>query len=321
LVAERQPILATNAWAAVNRTSWLLGTSVPSEAILEIGPSYSPIAPKSAGWRTHVVDHASQAELRTKYGPMEVDLAAIEPVDSIWTGGPLHEALPPEAAGSFDRLIASHVIEHIPDLIAFFASAEVLLTPTGVLALAVPDQRHCFDFFKPLTATGDILEAHRLRRSRHGRRTLWNQAAYSVRWHEAVAWGDIPVPDLSFADPFEAAAKAYDNYSKTPEAPYIDCHAWQFTPARFHLVMLELGQLGVLDWHIVDLESSGAEFLCTLRRGVVRLGAATLQKQRMQWLYRGLAETRIQIAQALGDPGVAGPSPRWGAVSMLRRSK
>src|SRR4051812_1854717 len=35
--------------------------------LIEIGPSFNPVAPKSAGWQVTIVDHASQADLVAKY--------------------------------------------------------------------------------------------------------------------------------------------------------------------------------------------------------------------------------------------------------------
>ncbi len=306
----------------MNRSAWLLQGLAPVSRILEIGASYSPIAPKAAGWHTHVVDHAPQSELREKYAAIGVDPAAIEPVDSVWRGGALHEAVPAELAGRFDVIIASHVIEHIPDLIGFLASAGRLLAPSGTIALAVPDQRYCFDFFKPLTTTGDVLEAHAAGRARHARRTAWNQLAYSVYMGGKGAWGQEPVHDLRFTDPFGGAAQAMAAFRDDEHAAYTDCHAWQFTPSRFRLVILELAQLALVDFRIDALEATwGAEFLCRLRRGAERIAdEAALQASRMALLYQGLAEAREQIDYALGDGSRLGDAARadWGALPMVR---
>lgn len=305
----------------MNRASWLLGQTTQADLVLEIGPSYSPIAPKAAGWRTYVVDHASQEELRGKYRPMGVDVDAIEVVDSVWSGGALHEALPARAANIFGRLIASHVIEHIPNLVAFFTSASRLLLPDGIMALAVPDSRYCFDFFKPLTTTGDVLEASRIGRTRHSRGTVWNQVAYSVVHRGAGSWGDDQVPDLTFTSSLDMAAQEYARYADADDAPYEDCHAWQFTPSRFQLVVLELGQLGLIEWRVLEMMPSGAEFLCTLRRGVESLSYETLQRRRMNLLYRGLVEARAQIDRALGEGRAGAGEADWGALDMLRGAR
>lgn len=58
---------------------------------LEIGPSHNPIAPKSAGFRVHTLDHLSRAGLIEKYRTHNVDVDRIEEVDFIWHGQPFAE--------------------------------------------------------------------------------------------------------------------------------------------------------------------------------------------------------------------------------------
>lgn len=92
---------------------------------LEIGPSHNPLAPKSDGYSVHILDHLNADELKKKYAQHGVNLDLIEEVDFVWSGQSL-----PSLIGSsecYDYIIASHVIEHIPDLISFFQSCEVLL--------------------------------------------------------------------------------------------------------------------------------------------------------------------------------------------------
>jgi 2-polyprenyl-3-methyl-5-hydroxy-6-metoxy-1,4-benzoquinol methylase len=117
--------------------------------LIEIGASYHPIVPKSAGWQTTVVDHADREELAKKYRNLGIDVEPIEPVDIIWREGTISDAFPADQFGRFDGLIASHVAEHIPDLIGFLQAADRLLKPDGVIALALPDKRAMFDFFAP----------------------------------------------------------------------------------------------------------------------------------------------------------------------------
>jgi 2-polyprenyl-3-methyl-5-hydroxy-6-metoxy-1,4-benzoquinol methylase len=70
--------------------------------------------------------------------------------------------------GTFTALIASHVLEHVPDPIAFFQSPATLLHPKqGSIRLALPDRRLCFDLFRPASTTGRVLAAHRGDGSRH----------------------------------------------------------------------------------------------------------------------------------------------------------
>jgi SAM-dependent methyltransferase len=304
----------------MTRAERLLAGASQTSRIIEIGAGYSPVAPKSAGWQSHVVDHASRQVLCEKYRDAGVDLSLIEEVDTIWQGGPLHAAVPAELCGRFDVLIASHVIEHMPDLVDFLVSAERLLGPAGVLSLAVPDRRYCFDYFKPATLTGDVLEAHAARRSRHTLRTAWNHVAYSVKLDGALACGQHPVARTDFIDAFATAAATQAAFGDDAAEPYVDYHVWCFTPAGFALVILELGQLGLIDWRIDTLHGPEQfEFFVVLRRGAERIAIPEmLQDRRMALLRQQLRESRDQIDFALADNSPAGDSRSAAAVTAAR---
>jgi predicted SAM-dependent methyltransferase len=256
------------------------------------------MAPRSAGWNVTVVDHATQADLVEKYrGHPGVDVGRIEAVDVVWTKGPLHEAVPERHHGSYDMLIASHVIEHLPDLIGFLKSASVLLHPSrGILALAVPDKRWCFDVFKSVSTTGQVLAAHRFAAQRHGPATRFDHFAYSVAENDRIGWTREPLGKFSFIHSLEEAHGQFRSWSGDANAPDIDCHAWQFTPASFELLMLELGCLGEIDWRVAWLTPQPAvEFLVHLVPGPeVFSGAGDRDLRRIDLLKRALHEVREQ---------------------------
>lgn len=89
---------------------------------MEIGPSYKLLVTKADGWTVQTVDHASKADLESKHRLWGVDVSRMEDVDYIWESGPLHEAVPAPFHGRFDRVLASDVIEHIPDMLGFLHS-------------------------------------------------------------------------------------------------------------------------------------------------------------------------------------------------------
>jgi SAM-dependent methyltransferase len=135
---------------------------------LEIGPSHNPIAPKAKGFNVHILDHASAAELRNKYQGHGVNLDNIEEVDFVWHGEPLQELI--GKTGCYDWIIASHVIEHVPNFISYLQQCEALLKPAGILSLVIPDKRYCFDYFSSCSSTGNVLDAYAEKRVRpsHG---------------------------------------------------------------------------------------------------------------------------------------------------------
>ena len=116
------------------------GLSTASK-VIEIGPSFNPLLPKRDGWNVFTIDHDDRAGLVAKYAnDPSVDTTRIEEVDFVWHGGSLLDAIPPEHHGTFDAFVASHVIEHTPDIVTFLAAAATLIKPGGVIILAVPDK-------------------------------------------------------------------------------------------------------------------------------------------------------------------------------------
>jgi glycosyltransferase involved in cell wall biosynthesis len=267
--------------------------------LLELGPSYNPVVPQADGWQTTVIDHADQAELIAKYDAMGVATDRIEPVDYVWQSGSLAALIPSTMHGSFDGLVASHVGEHFPDLIAFFHDASVLVKPNGLLALALPDKRVCFDFFQPLTTTGDLVDAHRLGRTRHQRRTIFNHTAYFTTRNAEGSWSHAgSAAPFSLVNSIFDAQQAYDSASEDPALPYRDCHAWGFTPKSFELLMLELNFLGHIDWSIRSIEpAAGVEFYVWLERRRVTMPETEVNSARLSLLTATVYECRGAIAQ------------------------
>jgi glycosyltransferase involved in cell wall biosynthesis len=297
--------------------------------LIELGPSYNPIVAKADGWQTTTIDHASQSDLLQKYGSMGVaTVDRIEHVDYVWQDGPLTTLIPPSLHGTFDGLVASHVGEHIPDLIGFFQSASILLKPGGILALALPDKRVCFDFFQTLTSTGDLVDAHVQGRTRHQRRTFFNQSAYMTTRNAEVGWahhGNTAPFQLSHS--IFQAQEAYDKASEDPALPYKDTHAWTFTPKSFELLMLELNLLGHIDWAIRSIEpADGVEFLVWLERKRLEMPEAEMNARRVSLLAEIVYETRDAIAQldaaeaapaTSRDSAVSWPAPRPSIVAII----
>ena len=272
----------------------LLGSLDRKSRIIEIGPSYNPIAAKADGWNSHSVDHATQEELVEKYRCQpDVDVTRIEAVDFVWRSGPMADAVPSDLHGTFDAFIASHVVKHTPDFIGFLDTAATLLSPEGVVILAVPDKRYCFDYFRPLTTTGRVLHAHTARRSRHERSVVFDHMAYVVRSEGNGAWGRAPVGSLEFIHSLDHAAQTFAAAREGDDSDYLDVHAWQFTPPSFELLLLELARLGETDW-LVDriTPPTGCEFYVWLRRGgraaAAALTVAELDSRRLALLKRTL---------------------------------
>jgi SAM-dependent methyltransferase len=300
--AERRRLMIREGQS--QRATTLLVGIDRSARLLEVGASYSPIAPRAEGWNAAIVDHAPRQVLVEKYvGHPDIWVERIEDVDFIWTEGTLADAVPASEHGSFDVLVASHVIEHTPDLVAFFSAAQRILRPEGVIVLAVPDKRFCFDYFRPIALTADVLEAHDARRTRHTRRTGYAHWAHTVLNNGEGAWGQHKLETLRFANSFSVAMAMRNGLSEAASAAYVDLHNWTFTPSSFQLILLELARLGLCDWQVDWINpAEGCEFRTRLRRGAIdsveAMSEQAFDAKRLTLLQSMVEEFAEQIAYA-----------------------
>jgi Methyltransferase domain len=269
--------------------------------ILEIGPSFNPVAPKRDGWLTTIVDHTDRRGLLAKYGALPSDvLSRVEEVDRVWTAGPL-EMLLQDQLGAFDAIIASHVIEHIVDPIAFFDSASRLSNERGRIALAVPDRRLCFDCLRPVSTTGQMIAASRSKRQRHSLAAVFDHTAYHATYDGNLGWGRDVGHEPQLTATLGAAWDAIADYDETRPGEYIDVHGWVFTPRSFECLILDLHGLGVIDWRVAELEEGEAvEFLAVLEKSATRLSREAMKEQRRALLVRQLDEARQEADWMLG---------------------
>ena len=236
-----------------------------SMKIMEIGGSYNALVPRSAGYDTYIVDHATQEELQEKYKDIAPG-ATIERVDCVCNDGNLIAAVPDALHGTFDACLASHVIEHIPNPIAFMRSVERMLKPSGIFTMAVPDKRQCFDFFRPLTGTGNWLQAYLCDASTHSATGHFDFESYTVSHNGTVMWHTQQLNNFSFASRgLKAAFKIMKEVGESTSGKYVDIHAWVFVPASFSLIMYEAHALGLTTLIPQNLHSQGAgEFIVDL---------------------------------------------------------
>lgn len=238
---------------------------------LEIGPSHNPVAPKNKGFNVHILDHASATELRNKYQGHGVNLDNIEEVDFVWNGEPLQELI--GKTGIYDWIIASHVVEHVPDLISYLQQCEALLKPDGILSLVIPDKRYCFDYFSSSSSTGNLLDAYAEKRVKPSHGQVFDHIANASKRNGNIAWSSEGNGGAS--ELVHTFAEAQAHWIKSVAATdYIDVHCWRFTPASFRLLVSDLQGLGLINLEIkAEFDTTGCEFYASLGKK-----AGTLEK-------------------------------------------
>ena len=230
---------------------------------LEIGPSHNPLLPKSEGFQVETLDHMTQEQLKQKYSNIKnVDVSKIEYVDYVSDGSSMLNLI--NKKHCYNYIVASHVIEHITDPLRFFLDCEALLKEDGVLALAIPDKRFIFDVTRPLTTTGDILQAHLEKRSRHTPGAIFDEVAYNVLRNGCPGWHSGDSGSLSFASDLATAKKIFEDAQNTDH--FHDIHAWQFTPSSFRLIINDLCEIKAISFQELQFYTAEGEFFISLSK-------------------------------------------------------
>jgi predicted SAM-dependent methyltransferase len=233
---------------------------------IEIGPLASPVIRKDES-EIRYVDYADQDALRRRYADdPNVDVANIVTVDAVWGERTLKECFVGEPP--FDYVIASHVIEHVPDVIGWLQEITAVLRPGGLLALAIPDKRYTFDYLRQPTRTCELLDAWLRGNRRPMPAQLFDFNVNAVEVDLVAAWdGTLNVNELKhYANEQFALERAMESVH---DGKYLDAHCWVFTPASLFDLLAGLMRLDLLRYRFerfFPTERYTNEFILVLKR-------------------------------------------------------
>lgn len=227
---------------------------------LEIGPLNRPIVTKSMG-EIWYVDHATTEEIIGKCESWgTIDVSEIVHVDYVWGENNLKELTSENYP--FDYLIASHVIEHVPDLIGWFKEARSVLKTGGILSLAIPDKRFTFDCLRNLTKPADLIEAFFLKSKRPSLKQIFDYKSGFVhrqKDYNNLGFTEKLIYEHSLTEAFEITRKAFDTNQ------YEDVHCWVFTELSFLELLESLINLDLFDFKIKQFfKRTEIEFIVSL---------------------------------------------------------
>jgi hypothetical protein len=168
-------------------------------------------------------------------------------VDYVWAKGSLRDAVGPGT--TFDYVLASHVIEHVPDLIGWINEIAEVLAVGGKLCLAIPDKRYTFDVARSPTPVSILIEDYLLRRSAPSPRAVFDHFAAVVAIDPEAAWGAgfDPARHPKHHSLGEAFARARD---QAVAASYLDVHVTVMTPSSFLELARTLIALDLLPYRV-----------------------------------------------------------------------
>ena len=230
---------------------------------LEIGPLNRPIVTREMG-PVEYVDRAARAELESGYS-IGADDAPMVDVDHIWAGRSLLESVGGQRAYSY--LVASHVIEHVPDMYGWLLEIAAVLEDGGVAVFAVPDKRYTFDLMRRTSSGSEFVDAYVRRLRRPDARQVFD-CFHNLRDPHTGLDRDGREPTEAVVT--EGARLLLEQCQRLETSDeYLDAHCWAFTPRGMAEALDLASRLDLLPFEIARLDPTDpgdVEFLLVLRR-------------------------------------------------------
>jgi hypothetical protein len=261
---------------------------------LELGPLCWPLLTKDEA-KIQYVDHVSTDELKKLYGKDEgVALDKIVDVDYPLNGRSLSESLDNKKVS---YVIASHVIEHIPDVVRWLQDVASVLKVGGILTLAIPDKRYTFDIDRNVSKLSDVMGAYLEKHDKPSARTIFDYAsnfrlnidAKAIWWRGELYTGKKAPHRYSLPKTYEMCLDSLERNK------YVDTHCTVFTPHSFFEILKGLIEFGLLDYKVAvfyDTAEGEYEFIVQLQKVKKsrKVQLASIPKVKAPPLYRELAK-------------------------------
>lgn len=220
-----------------------------SKRILELGPLNRPIADKTIYPNTFYCDIRSTEDVRKLYSGNDyleatgimVDPETIVPIDYV-----IKESYEKTLADveKFDCVIASHVLEHMEDLIFALRDLSTVLKPGGIFCIIYPDKRYCFDHFRTSASFRDAYNVFRNGSVQNAPMVLDFYYSVIPENSPSLFWQKEGVLERLPKTPFEKAVAHYEQALQGIKMD--DVHYWPFTDMDFLKFLYDCIRAGML---------------------------------------------------------------------------
>ncbi|MDR7253570.1 hypothetical protein J2X46_002560 [Nocardioides sp. BE266] len=272
---------------------------------LEIGPLSNPVVGADVA-DVRYVDVVDRDGLLAHYaGNPAVDPDAIPQIHFSLTRPDGTVSSLAEAVGAdapYQHVVASHVIEHVPDLIGWLRDVASVVAADGALLLAIPDRRYCFDVRRTPTTAGQVVQAHLDGDRTPSARAVVDHFLRAVDYPADRAWSGEAPPEAA-SHPVEDVMQ---QLARQQDGAYVDCHVWPMSPRGFADLVGDLLRLGLVDFSVERITATRVgdqEFYATLRplpSGDARERAVAEALVTLRALHDALPD-EAPAAQAAGD--------------------
>ncbi|MFM0101422.1 class I SAM-dependent methyltransferase [Paraburkholderia nemoris] len=241
---------------------------------LEIGPWFNPLAPKREGYNCLVLDVFDSETLRERArndpNVPETLWGRIEEVDVVGSSTHIDQLIDARGElGAFNYIVSSHNFEHLPNPIRFLQGCAKVLSPGGIISMAIPDRRACFDYFRPVTTLSTWIGAFLDDVSRPSKAQYFDMVTctglYDTGEGKTISFHRGVEPEkVSAGLRLDESLAEWMDRSRNEQ--YFDAHCSVFTPSSFELLIRDVAYLGLAPFEVVEIfDSPGVEFYVHLR--------------------------------------------------------
>jgi SAM-dependent methyltransferase len=242
---------------------------------LEIGALNNP-CPMPSDVIIEYVDYANTETLQQHPHEESVHRPSIVRVDHVWNGsGSLADIC---GRADYDFAIASHVIEHVPNVLGWFQGIYDVLKSGGIFNLAIPDRRYTFDIRRKESTLGEMVEAYLCNYSKPSIRQMFDHTFDAAAVKPGGPWlPDFNIDAIPRYSGRGALALAFDQSQRIQiEGRYFDSHCWVFTPGSFLDCIEGAIELGLFPFVFSEFRPTSVgsfEFFVSLRKEPEKTGS------------------------------------------------
>jgi hypothetical protein len=165
----------------------------------------------------------------------------------------------------FNYCVSSHNIEHSPCIVTFLQNISSVLEYGGLIFLAIPDYRYCFDHYRKPSDIFEVLEKYYNKnikpRSYERLEGKFNKTHNDSNKHWETIKKTYQNSFQKINDEYSFLNNQKENiinsieYIKNiietdKESEYIDTHCWKLTPFFFHYLIEILFKTQIIDLYV-----------------------------------------------------------------------
>jgi hypothetical protein len=257
--------------AEQGRRDFIMSHLPTSQCGLEIAPYFHPVTDRSKH-DVFYVDCIDNDEIRRKAASNPGASANEVPlIDAVWLPGKrLAECV---AGRQFGYVVASHVLEHVPNPLGWLLDILECMEVGGRIAILLPSKLHTMDHYRPLTTFAEVVGWWVEKPTRPTALQVMDFLSQSFLDDGRVSF-DAPMPPFDLVPRHYSDQQALDfaRYVDSTDS-YLDIHCTVWTPESFVDVFERMVRLGLLDVEILGpftgfTGSPQAEFLVYLEKSV-----------------------------------------------------